>query len=152
MNGRNWLTTLALAAAVGIALPAHATKLYKYVDEQGNVTYSQLKPKGREAETIQLNSATLDSSGAQEKLDRLNEQAAAQQKDREFAGNSVTATAERNERMSNNCKIAQENMRILRTTSRIQDKDENGEPYFLDESAIQAKMADTQRQIDNNCN
>ena len=34
-------------------------------------------------------------------------------------------------------------MRILRSTSRIQDKDENGEPYFLDESAIQSKMAST---------
>ncbi len=152
MNGRNWLATIAFATALGTASPAQAAKLYKYVDEQGNVTYSQKKPLGQEAETIRLNSATLDSSGAQEKLDRLNEQAAAQQKDREFADNSVTATAERNERMSNNCKIAQENMRILRSTSRIQDKDENGEPYFLDESAIQAKMADTQRQIDNNCN
>ena len=152
MNGRNWLTTLALAAALGIALPAHATKLYKYVDEQGNVTYSQIKPLGHEAETIRLNSATLDSTGAQEKLDRLNDRAAAQEKDRTFADNSASATAERDARMASNCKIAQENMRILSTTSRIQDKDANGEPYFLDESAIQAKMMATQAQIDNNCN
>lgn len=151
MNGRIWLTTIALAAALAIALPAQATKLYKYVDEQGNVTYSQIKPKGQEAETIRLNSATLDSSGAQEELDRLNDKAAAQGKDREFANNSASATAERDERMASNCKIAQENMRILRTTSRIQDKDANGEAYFLDEAAIQAKMTATQRQIDNNC-
>lgn len=151
MNGRIWLTTIALAAALGIALPAQATKLYKYVDEQGNVTYSQTKPKGHEAETIRLNSATLDSSGAQEELDRLNDKAAAQGKDREFANNSASATAERDERMASNCKIAQENMRILRTTSRIQDKDANGEAYFLDEAAIQAKMTATQGQIDKNC-
>ncbi len=151
MNGRNWLTTIALAAALGIALPAQATKLYKYVDEQGNVTYSQVKPKGHEAETIRLNSATLDSSGAREELDRLNEKAAAQSKDREFAETSASASAERDERMASNCKIAQENMRILRTTSRIQDKDANGEAYFLDEAAIQAKMTATQRQIENNC-
>lgn len=151
MNGRNWLTTIALAAALGIALPAQATNLYKYVDEQGNVTYSQTKPKGHEAETIRLNSATLDSSGAQEKLDRLNEKAAAQSKDRQFAETSASAAAERDERMASNCKIAQENMRILRTTSRIQDKDANGEAYFLDEAAIQAKMTATQRQIEDNC-
>jgi len=152
MNGRNWLTTIALAAALGLALPAQATKLYKYVDEQGNVTYSQKKPLGHEAETIQLNRATLDSAGAQDKLDNLNEKAAAQDKDREFADNAASATAERDARMASNCKIAQENMRILRTTSRIQDKDANGEPYFLDESAIQGKMSATQAQIDSNCN
>ena len=81
----------------------------------------------------------------------MNEKAEDQQKDREFAENSASATAERNERLANNCKIAKENMRILRTTSRIQDKDANGEPYFLDEAGIEAKIAETQRQIDNNC-
>lgn len=152
MNGRIRLATIALAAAVCAALPAQAAKLYKWIDDQGNVTYSERKPQNREVETIRLRGATLDSSGAQEKLDQLNDRANAQQKDREFAKNSASATAERNERMANNCKIAQENMRILRTTSRIQDKDADGEAYFLDEAGIQAKMAQTQQQIDNNCN
>lgn len=152
MNGRIRLATIALAAAVCAALPAQAAKLYKWVDEQGNVTYSERKQQNREVETIRLRGATLDSSGAQEKLDQLNDRANTQQKDREFAKNSASATAERNERMANNCKIAQENMRILRTTSRIQDKDADGEAYFLDEAGIQAKMAQTQQQIDNNCN
>ncbi len=152
MNGRIPLATIALAAAVCAALPAQAAKLYKWVDDQGNVTYSERRPQNHEAETIRLRGATLDSSGAQEKLDQLNDRANDQQKDREFAKNSASATAERNERLANNCKIARENMRILRTTSRIQDKDADGEPYFLDEAGIQAKMAATQRQIDNNCN
>lgn len=152
MNGRIQLATIALAAAVCAALPAQAAKLYKWVDDQGNVTYSERKPQNREAETIRLRGATLDSSGAQEKLDQLNDRANAQQQDREFAKNSASATAERNERMANNCKIARENMRILRTTSRIQDKDADGEAYFLDEAGIQAKMAQTQQQIENNCN
>jgi hypothetical protein len=151
MNARIWIATIALATALWGGAPVQAGKLYKWVDEQGNVTYSQTKPPDREAEAIRLRSATLDASGARDRLDELNERAAAQQKDREFAENSATATAERDERMASNCKIARENMRILRTTSRIQDKDANGEPYFLDEAGIQAKMADTQRQIDNNC-
>ena len=152
MNRRIRLATIALATAVCATLPAQAAKLYKWTDDQGNVTYSERKPIGQEAEAIRLRGATLDSSGAQEKLDQLNDQANAQQKDREFAENSASATAERDERMANNCKIAQENMRILRTTSRIQDKGADGEAYFLDEAGIQAKMAQTQNQIDNNCN
>lgn len=152
MNGRIWLITIALVTALGAAPAAQAAKLYKWVDEQGNVTYSEKKPPDAKAETIRLRGATLDAAGAQEKLDQLNERADAQQQDRAFAENSATATSERNERMASNCKIARENMRILRTTSRIQDKDANGEPYFLDEAGIQAKMASTQQQIDNNCN
>ena len=151
MNGRIQLATIALLTAVCAALPAQAAKLYKWVDDQGNVTYSERRPTNRESETIQLRGATLDSSGAQEKLDQLNDRANAQQKDREFAENSTSATAERSERMANNCKIARENLRILKTTSRIQDKAADGEAYFLDEAGIQAKMADTQRQIENNC-
>ena len=152
MNGRIRLATIALVTAVCAALPAQAAKLYKWVDDQGNVTYSERRPTNRESEAIQLRGATLDSSGAQEKLDQLNERANAEQKDREFAENSASATAERSERMANNCKIARENLRILKTTSRIQDKDADGEAYFLDEAGIQAKMADTQRQVENNCN
>jgi len=152
MNGRIWLATIALAAALGATPPVRAAKLYKWVDEQGNVTYSQRKPPDRESETIRLRSATLDSSGAQEKLDELNEQVKAQQKDRESVENSVTATAERDQRMASNCETARENMRILKTTSRVQEKDTNGEPFILDETGIQAKIVETQGQIDSNCN
>ena len=151
MNGRIWLATITLATALGAAPPAPAAKLYKWADEQGNVTYSQRKPPDREAETIRLRSATLDSSGARERLDALNEQAATQRKDRESVQNSATATAERDERMASNCETARENMRILKTSSRIQDKDASGELYFLDETKIQTKIVDTQRQIDSNC-
>ncbi len=151
MNGRISIAAIAFAAALWAGAPAQAAKLYKWVDEQGNVTYSQTKPPDRESETIRLRSSTLDSSGAREQLDELNERAATQQKDREFTENSATATAERDQRMASNCEIARQNMRILKTTSRIKDKDASGEPYFLDEAGIQAKISKTQQQIDNNC-
>ena len=151
MNAPVRLAAITLVSALAFAAPVEAGKLYKWVDEEGNVTYSQKRPPGQQAETLRLRSATLDSSGARERLDQLNERAAEQQKDRDFAENSATASREREERMANNCKIARENMRILKTTSRIQDKDANGEPYYLDEAGIQAKIAQTQKQIDNNC-
>lgn len=152
MNGRIRLVSIALVTAICAALPAQAAKLYKWVDEEGNITYSERKPPPESnAETIRLRSATLDAPGAQERLDELNERAEEADKDRKFAENSATASAERDERMANNCETARENMRILRTTSRIQDKDENGEAYFLDEAAIQAKITQTQSQIENNC-
>jgi Domain of unknown function (DUF4124) len=152
MNGRIWIATIALATALWDAPALQAAKLYKWVDEQGNVTYSQTKPADREAETIRLRSATLDSSGAEERLDKLNERAETQRKDREIVEDSAAAAAKRDERMANNCGIARENMRILKTTSRIRANDTDGEAYFLDEAGIQAKIALTQQQIDENCN
>lgn len=154
MNGRNWLAAIsfaALAAILGATPSAQAAKLYKWIDEEGNVTYSQRKPPDREAETIRLRSATLQSDGARERLDRLNDQVETQEKDRDFAENSASATRERDERMANNCEVARENMRILKTTSRIQAQDASGEPYFLDEAGVQAKIEQSQRQIDDNC-
>ena len=152
MNGPTRFSAITLLAGVLIALPTHAAKLYKWVDADGNVTYSERRPPPESnAETIRLRSATIDDEGAQEKLDTLSERAAEQERDREFAENSATAGAAREERLANNCKIARENMRILKTTSRIQDKDANGEAYFLDEAAIQAKIAQTQQQIADNC-
>jgi len=151
MNGRIRFATIALATVLCTALPVQAAKLYKWVDDQGNVTYSERKPPNRQAETIRLRSATLDASGAQERLDQLNDRAESQRKDRDMAESSATATAERDKRLASNCKIAQENMRILRTTSRIRDTSADGEPVFLDPAGIQAKIADTQKQIDNNC-
>lgn len=152
MNGPTRFSAITLLAGALFALPAHAAKLYKWVDADGNVTYSERRPPPESnAETIRLRSATLNEAGAQERLDALSERAAEQQRDREFADNSASASAERDERLANNCKIARENMRILKTTSRIQDKDANGEAYFLDEAGIQAKIAQTQQQIENNC-
>ena len=151
MNGRIWLAAIALAAAFATALPAQATQLYKWVDDQGNVSYSQQKPMGRESETIQLRGATLSSDGAQDKLDELKEKAGAGDKDREFAKNSATEDAERDQRLANNCKIARENMRILKSTSRIQAQDDAGEQYYLDEAGIQARIAESQKHIDDNC-
>jgi hypothetical protein len=103
MNARIRLAAIALATALatalGAALPAQAAKLYKWVDAEGNVTYSQQRPPDQEAETIRL----------------------------------------------------RRSMRILKSASRIQDKDANGEPFYLDEAGVKAKLAQTQEQIDNNC-
>lgn len=151
MHMRTSLTALALSAALASANPALAAKLYKWVDEDGNVTYSQIKPPDREAETVRLRSATLREDGANEKLESLTDKANEASKDREFAENEATAQMERRERLKKNCEIARENMRILKTNSRVQDKDADGNPYFLDEAAIEAKIEATQRQIEANC-
>ena len=63
MNGPTRFSAITLLAGVLIALPTHAAKLYKWVDADGNVTYSERRPPPESnAETIRLRSATIDAS------------------------------------------------------------------------------------------
>lgn len=152
MISSKMLAPAALVAGMTLAVPTwSAGKLYKWTDPEGNITYSQQKPPDAPAETIQLRSSTLNESGAREKLDSLNERASEGDKDREFAETQASAEKARDERLKKNCEIARENMRILQNSSRIQDKDAEGNPYFLDDSAIKAKIDQTKSQIDQNC-
>lgn len=151
MKRRILLAVIAFSGLACIAAPLQAGKLYKWVDEEGNVTYSQKKPPNADVETIRLRSSLISDEGAQEKLDALTERSEEEREDGEFEQRHASAMKERDERLKSNCKIAQENMRILRTSSRIQGKDGEGNAYFLDEDAIKAKMDETQRQIDANC-
>lgn len=151
MHVRTYLLAATLTAGLASATPALAGKLYKWVDEEGNVTYSQVKPPDRQAERMRLPSSVVRDDGAREKLDSLTDKAGEAGKDREFEENHASAMQQRKERLKKNCEIARENMRILKTSSRVQDKDADGNPYFLDETAIQSKIEATQRQIEANC-
>jgi len=130
--------------------PVHA-KLYKWVDDQGNVTYSQQKPPDRQAETIELKGIESPDPDAREKLEVSKEQAESDRKNREFAKNDEDISETRHQRHKKNCEIARQNVRILKSSSRIQDKDEKGQPVYLDAAGISAKLAQAQRQIKDYC-
>ena len=144
---------LMAAALLGLALsPLSSAKLYKWVDENGNVTYSQQPPpKGRQGEEMELHGYRAADPDAQEKLDQLEERADTAREDREFAEADEATNQDREARIKQNCETARENMRILKSSARIQDADADGNPVYLDESAIQAKVQQTQQQIDDYC-
>ena len=142
---------LALAGLV-MAAPVQA-KLYKWIDENGNVTYSQQKPPpGREAKTIELKGIESPDPDAGNKLDALKDRAETVRKDREFAENESQAGKARENRLKENCKIARENVRILKTAARVQDKGEDGQAVYLDDSGKQAKLAQAEQQVKDYCN
>ncbi len=141
---RLWVGILLLAVAA--AAPA---KLYKWVDEQGNVTYSERKPPGRDAKEIKLLGVpAVSNEQARERLDQLNDRADTERKDRDFKQNYASETAEREARLKENCEIARQNLRVLETASRVQGADGG----FLDDEQRKARIAQTQQQIEDNCN
>ena len=76
------LTVLALIGTVGLSLPAHA-KIYKYVDQNGNVVYSQSKPKNIDAKEVKPRVRKVSPEDARKQLEALEEKANNAGKNRE---------------------------------------------------------------------
>ena len=127
------------------------SRIYKWVDEDGNVQYTQSRPTDRPVETIQQRSSHITDEQAEEELDAITDRAETARKDREFKEGYVDEAKAREERLQKNCEIARENLRILRTAARVQDKNEEGNLYYLDDSAKEARIAKSKEQIEANC-
>lgn len=154
MSYRRFRTFWPLAAAallVMAPIESSSARLYKWVDENGNVTYSERKPPDQQAEEIKVRVAPVSPSRASEQLDSMTDKADTQQKDRDFARTAAGETEKEVEVFKKNCEIARQNRRVLENSSRIQSKDGQGNNYFLDAKEIQAKLEQSNKQIELYC-
>jgi hypothetical protein len=125
-----------------------SAKLYKWVDADGNVTYSQRKPVAGKAEEIKLRGVTaVSKEQARERLDDINNAADTTRKDREFKEDSSADAADRDKRLAQNCEIYRQNLRVLQNAQRVKADDGS----FLDDGARATRIATTQKEIDANC-
>lgn len=143
-----WLLATALVAGLALA-PTQAAKLYKWTDEQGNVTYSQLPPpQNSGAKQMELRGLQgVSNDQARERLGAITERAETARKDREFKSNYTTESQNRDERIKANCETARQNLRILETASRV--KTEEGD--FVDDSQRQERIASARKQVADFC-
>ena len=141
------------AAALLVMAPVESTvaRLYKWVDEYGNVTYSERKPPGQQAEEIKVRTAPISPEMAQEQLDSLKDKANMQQTDREVAKTVSEDNQNEAEAFRRNCEIARQNRTVLENSARVQNKDKEGNTYYLDASEIQSKLEQANRQIELYC-
>ena len=142
------------AAALLLMAPMQSShaRLYKWVDEYGNVTYSERKPPDQQAEEIKVRAAPISADKAQEQLESLKEKANSQQKDREVADKVATDNKKEADAFKKNCEIARQNRQVLENSSRVQSKDKEGNSYYLDSTEVQAKLEQANRQIELYCN
>ena len=148
---RHPIAIVALLAALGLGHAADA-RMYKWVDDEGNVQYTQHPPpQGKQAEQLKLYGTVADDEEAAKKLDALREKAGSASKDREFATEYTEYMREREARIKQNCEIARQNLRVLENASRVQDRDASGQPYFLDDATRSAKVEETRRQVSEFC-
>lgn len=142
-------------AATAPALTA-AAQIYRWVDNSGIVQYSERVPAGVHAEPVPLRYAPARQTQASEELTRLRERSG-------LGGTSAppgvpTQTqasadreAEQERQRAENCRVAQENLRVLETAQRVWSKDAQGNDVRLDDDQKQARLEETRRQIQQYC-
>ena len=138
--------TLAIAFA---ATGATVAGVYKWVDENGVVHYSEIRPLDYEAENLRPRSDGTTDEEARRKLDALIDRA--QDKNVETTPDDRQQALTRASRRKENCDTARENLRLLESGVRIRANDAEGNAYFLDDDERQAKLVETQSQIQANC-
>lgn len=141
------LLTLALAPFSG-----SQAKLYKWVDKDGNVTYSQQKPPDVKAETLKLRGVqNISSEQAKERLNSITDKAQAERKDREFKATTTAESQQRDERMKKNCETARQNLRVLKAGVRIKSTDPKAGGGYLSDEQKAAQLAQANKNIEDNC-
>ena len=146
-------STVLLAAAFAFMFgPLAEAAMYKWVDEDGNVVYSEKKPpQGVAGQEIKKHGAGISDEEAQSQLDSLRDKADAAAEERDIKDEVAGQQAERSATIKKNCEIARKNKTLLETTARVTLKDEDGNDYFLEDEDRQNKLADAQAQVDRYC-
>jgi len=114
---------------------------YKWTDEKGFVQYTERPPKDRAYEMIKI----LSSGGKEVTNVSADEAIAKSSKANRSELDEVVIANKRN------CEIAKQNMDVLTKLKQIQVKDADGNPRILTDAEKQARVDDTQAQIDVYC-
>lgn len=140
---RSWIVVTVLAAA--LAAPSSAlARVYKWVDDEGNVQYSQRPPSDRPAETIETRVPERPSTDQGDKAADAEE------------GNGTAAEGEqvamdREAQNKRNCEIARRNAELLEAGARVQVRDSEGNAQVLDEEQMAQKLKESRRQMELFC-
>ena len=145
MNQYRALIALVL---LGLAAPTLAGRLYKHVDSQGNVTYSQTRPSGGDSQEVELKGVQgVSNEQARERLDALNERTKVAREDREFKANYTSESKARDERLKQNCETARQNVRVLQNASRVKADDGS----YIDDAQRAERLAKAEQQVEDYC-
>lgn len=137
--------TLLLVALLGLAVisPAQAVSLYKWVDENGHVHYSQTPPDKSAAKSEQIQ--VKDTNPYQTEQDK-----AAARKSDENKPTTTDAAAQVVETRKKNCEIARQNLQTFQNSDRVQQPD--GTVITLSEEMRASKIKEAQAMINAYCN
>lgn len=144
---RSWL----LICAFAVSLPTMGAGVYKWVDEQGNVHYTQTPPADKPVERFETRPEPVDSEAALKKLEEQKEKSDSFFKDRAKQAEEKAKAEEEATKRGEHCKRARENLEKLETTIRLFQSDEQGNRVRMTEEERQAGIAKAKSQIKEFC-
>lgn len=127
------LTSLTLAIFLSTST-AYAEKVYKWVDEAGNIHYSDIKPNAENVEKVKVRGSKGGSSGGstvQDKAQAIDEQQSANLEKKAAELQEETKKRETEAQ----CQAIQDNLNKMRDSSRVKVS-ENGELRYLSPEEI----------------
>ena len=149
MRQLRYLVVALLAFALA---PAAGATMYKWVDADGNVVYSDKPPPDGNAEEVKRHATGTTDEEAEATLEALTDKADAEREDREIKNEIASDQAERGDIIKKNCEIARKNKSLLETPARVTLQDAEGNDYFLDEQERTEKLKDATAQVERYCN
>jgi hypothetical protein len=142
---------LATAAALLFATAASA-QLYKQVDKDGKVTYTDQPPAGTDSKPLNIPStATGTSSDAPKSALAKDKELEKGRKAEREAGKKGEEEAKRKADNAERCENAKNNLRISETARRPSRLNAKGEQEYLDEKEIEADKAARRADVERAC-
>ncbi|WP_455365900.1 DUF4124 domain-containing protein [Kaarinaea lacus] len=148
--------SLALYLVLAFAMPtAFAGKVYKWVDENGNVQYSSQKPaSGAQELKVQSKPPSSAQDTASDSKDDKQQTKESENGDKaKAASDKEAAEIEKKnaEIRKQNCTIAKRRAATIEQGGRLYEVDENGERHYWDDATRAAKMQEAEAQINEWC-
>ncbi len=144
---RNALTAM-IAIGLGLSTQVSADQVYKWVDENGTIHYSDIKPNNVESENVRVKTGKSTGSrpSAQSQAQDLDNQQQQELQDRAQRLQAETAARENDAQ----CQLVRDNLQKLQENSRVKVND-GGEFRYLTPEEIAAKKAEYQEMLNNFC-
>ena len=135
-----------------ISATAASAQTYRWVDEHGVVSYSQIPPPSGEAETVNLYSNPKSAGGdAQERLDQMRQQLEDRREARRLASDEKAKAREEMDRRRRKCEAARGNLQKLEGLGTRLLKTSDGQYRRLTEEERQSKMQQERENMKQNC-
>jgi hypothetical protein len=149
------IVVITLMAAFSIATAAE--KMYRWVDAEGNVTYSDQPPPADARETKSLNEPMpaadpdADPEGASEAASYAEQEAEFQkrQKERDAAAAEANEKAAQAAMQKQNCEQARNDLEIVTNPprGRLRERNSEGELVYMSEEQLELRKAQAQEEV-----
>lgn len=139
---------LALACALAVSTGALA-QLYKWVDKDGRVTYSDQPPPAQQSK--QLNISTGQTTAPPRSATERDKELEKGRQDAREKSKVAEDVAKKAQVDQENCNRARAHLKMLTDGGRIATYDAKGERVLLDDDQIEAERAKAQKAADEAC-